>query len=88
LSIEVSARRYAIDNKAESATPLATCRGSNDTLLCPGSLLVDSRVVAPNAATNHGTCGVSLMIAVNAGMFGLVAAAAYAMVEIVAHLVS
>jgi hypothetical protein len=50
--------------------------------------LVDSRVVAAHTATDHGTCGVSLMIAVNAGMFGLVTAAAFAMVEIVAHLVS
>jgi hypothetical protein len=61
VSIEVSARRDAIDNKAESAAHMAT---------------------------THGTCGASLMIAVNVGMFGIVAAVAFAMVEVVAHLVS
>ena len=61
VSIEVSERRDAIDNQAESAARMAT---------------------------THGTCGASLMIAVNVGMFGIVAAVALAMVEIVAHLVS
>jgi hypothetical protein len=61
VSIEVSARRDAIDIKAENAAHMAT---------------------------THGTCGASLMIAVNVGMFGIVAAVALAMVEIVAHLVS
>jgi len=74
MSIEMSARRYAIDGDAERVNPHATVTGSSDSVLYPVS--------------TESTCGLSLMIAVNAGMIGMVAAAAFAMVEVVAHLVS
>ncbi len=74
MTIEMSARRNAVHRSADRVSQHTECIDSNDRLLY--------------REPAQGACGPSLMIAVNAGFFGIVTAAAFALVEIVAHLVS
>ena len=84
--VEGLVKRYLADSEGASSNTLATCLGSTGAVLWPRRFWVDDYGVAALEVTEQGTCGLSLIVVVNAVIVGLVATVAFAIVEIAAHL--
>jgi hypothetical protein len=84
--VEGSVKRYLADSDGASSNTLATCLGVTGAVSWPGWIWVDRHGVATLEVTEQRTCGLPLIVVVNAVIVALAATVAFGIVEIAAHL--